>query len=130
MLTVAQLKYVLKQFGYPVGGKKSVLQSRVMVVLRLKGSGKMCPVIKQIPRVAHKFDFLVNFKKDGPTTKIQPRWNPEPNSDSIRCSVKFKEAAFYTNIDTLVEPTPLGMLLRHVVYVCLHELSFFSKNYW
>jgi len=122
MLTVADLRYLLKQLGYPVGGKKSILQSRAMEVLRLKGSVKMCPIIQQIPRVTHKFDFA-NFK-NRPTTKIQPRCNPESMLDSIQCSVKFKEAVLYTNINTLVEPTPLGMLLRHVVYVCLHEVIF------
>ena len=101
ILQVAELKHVLKQFGYPVGGRKSVLQSRAMVILRLKGSSKVGAVIRQLPRISRKLDAL---KKVMATNVVQ---STDPAAPCV-CNVKFKETTFYMNIDTLVKPTLLG----------------------
>ena len=98
ILQVAELKYVLKHFGYPVGGRKSVLQSRVMEMLQLKGSSRVGAVIRQLPRISRKLDEVVA------TNAVQSR---DPAAPCL-CNVKFKETTFYMNIDSLVKPTLLG----------------------
>ena len=97
---MAELKYVLKHFGYRVGGKKSVLQSRAIGMLRLKGSSKVGAVIQQIPRVAYQLVALNN--------SVQSK-HPLTEANSCQCTVKFKEPTFYTNVDTLVKSTRLGI---------------------
>ena len=102
-MTVAELKHVLRQFGCPLGGKKSVLQSRALGTLRLRGSNKMEAAIQQIPRISQKLDTLRRLKIVGPANR-----DPAPAVYPNPCQhVKFKEATFYTNIDTLVNSTPL-----------------------
>lgn len=104
-MTVAQLKHVLKQFGCPLGGKKSVLQSRALGTLRLRGSNKMGAVIQQIPGMSWK---LTTLKKQSNRVGPAGYRNPVPAPCPNPCrNVKFKEATFYTNIYTLVNPTPL-----------------------
>ena len=99
-LTVAELKHVLKQFGYRVGGKKSVLQSRVNGLLRLQGSSQVGAVIQQIPGVSHRIGSICNTDVNG-SSHTRPHCNS--------CHVKFKEATFFTSISRLVEPTLLCM---------------------
>ena len=119
-MTVAELKYVLKQFEYPLGGKKSVLQSRVMVVLQLMGPNKVAPIIKQIPRMEKKLDILINL------TNCKSTVPPKPKSHL--CPVKFKETVFYTIIDTLVEPTPLGMHMSDDVNNNNYYINLYYNN--
>ena len=99
-LTVAELKHVLKRFDHRVGGNKSVLQSRVTRLLQLEGCSKVGPVILQIPTVVRRIGSLPKT-----TNTVQSSDNQQ---NACQCNVKFKETIFYTKVDTLVEPSPLG----------------------
>ena len=124
-LTVAELKHVLKHFGCPLGGKKSVLQSRALGTLRLKGSSKMGAAIQQIPRISQKLDTLKRFKGVGLAGSVQPR-DPAPTEHPNTCqNVNFKESIFYTSIDTLVNPTLLlGECIHTIYYIFILLLPF------
>ena len=124
-LTVAELKHVLKHFGCPLGGKKSVLQSRALGTLRLKGSSKMGAAIQQIPRISQKLDTLKRFKGVGPAGS-DPALTEHPNT----CQrVKFKESIFYATTDTLVNPTLLlGEYIHTVYYTFMLLVTILAKR--
>ena len=100
---MAELKHVLRQFGRRVGGIKSELQSRATRLLQLEGSSKVGPVILQISTVSQRIGSLPRT-----TNTVQSSDNTDKQQNTCQCTVKFKETTFYTKIDTLVEPTPLG----------------------
>ncbi|XP_065912469.1 E3 SUMO-protein ligase PIAS2-like [Dysidea avara] len=113
---VADLKSLLKEFGFPLSGNKPILKERAFSLLRQQGPSKLSPVIQNViaktnPRVRVQ---SVGYSRKASTT-VQPtrpisvtsQERVEKSVEPRPCSVVFKEPTFNEVLESLVPPTLL-----------------------
>jgi len=116
---VADLKLLLKEFGFPISGNKPILKERAFNLLQQQGASRLGPAIQNViaktssrVRLLHSVSHSRNY-----STTVQPtrsisvtQETVEKSSEPRPCSVRFKEATFHKVLESLVPPTILGKI--------------------
>ena len=116
---MADLKLLLKEFGFPISGNKPILKERAFNLLQQQGASKLGPAIQNVMAktssrvhvlrsVSHSRNYSIAVQ---PTRPISVTQEPvEKSLESHPCSVRFKEATFHKVLESLVPPTILGKI--------------------